>query len=1024
MKRAFLFALAIASLCPLALAQGSNSGFITSTECVTLPAGNMASGGFGTTGTWTGTLTVYGAVGQAAPVVLTSFTSNTSSSVGIAGYTLFKVCGNTVASGAAFVQISTSASGGSGNGVGVYTVAGLPAAPATGTVAVVKDGSSGTDCTVGGGANYVLCRFVTGTGWGTFSGGSAAAGGATTQVQYNNAGALGGIAQWTTNGTTTLTAGATGVLNISGASLTGGFQIPTGVGAAPTADGFAAFNTTTHLPVFGNNGATITIPTTLTNSAHKWLNSYSQTTGGFTQTQPSSADLSDVANLVFNNQANTYSGGGLQDLNAMDLRLPNHASDPATCSVGQIEFNTVGVATKVCTATNTWTALGAGGGTTTNALTMNNSNAGATSGSSFNGGAAVTISANSVGAPSLSAANTYSGGGLQDFNAMDLLQPVHAADPGTCTVGQIEFNSTGVAMKVCTATNTWTALAAGGTISSQVVGQFPLPGSASSITNTLTAGTNQGTYYVGRQNTTQGTAASPSELQAGDCSAPGTVTGAGTTYTVVYTDAVGCTVVHDRAASAGATITLPTPTTLNNAHPIFVYRNDSGSSDTITPTTFTISLGNAAAGASVTVPSNVSCKVNLDPTNASTWKADCHPNATSGGGTTTNAVTFNNGGAGGASGSTFNGSAALTVSYNTIGASVVNPPLDKSATGLSNPTADATFTYPNTSTTGLTLSATAPASSAGAGTPASQIFNVAAVAGGATTGSATTAGVGSSPNILAGNGGSGAGGTNAIGGAGGTVDLTAGNGGASGGTAANSNGGNINLVPGVAGTGGSGTAGKRGVLSVNDGGGFAGAYFLAQGTANTTANANVPANSILDQAPTSVTAYTITEPGAAPTNNNSAKLFTTAGVASFAKNQVTAFSTGSYTNATTTFSSVTGLSFSVDASSNYSMECHLYWQGSATTAGIKAQITGPASPTAVFIGLHQPLTASTYNDAVAAAFSTSLGVTTAITPTTNFEAVLTMGLVNGVNAGTVQIQLAAEGAGTLTLQNGSYCKLQ
>jgi hypothetical protein len=37
-------------------------------------------------------------------------------------------------------------------------------------------------------------------------------------------------------------------------------------------------------------------------------------------------------------------------------------------------------------------------------------------------------------------------------------------------------------------------------------------------------------------------------------------------------------------------------------------------------------------------------------------------------GTITNSVTFNNGGAGGASGSTFNGSAALTVSYNTVGA--------------------------------------------------------------------------------------------------------------------------------------------------------------------------------------------------------------------------------------------------------------------------------------------------------------------------------------------------------------------
>ena len=39
-----------------------------------------------------------------------------------------------------------------------------------------------------------------------------------------------------------------------------------------------------------------------------------------------------------------------------------------------------------------------------------------------------------------------------------------------------------------------------------------------------------------------------------------------------------------------------------------------------------------------------------------------------GGGTTTNALTINNGGAGAASGATFNGAAAVTISYNTVGA--------------------------------------------------------------------------------------------------------------------------------------------------------------------------------------------------------------------------------------------------------------------------------------------------------------------------------------------------------------------
>ncbi|MBL7716421.1 MAG: tail fiber domain-containing protein [Bdellovibrionales bacterium] len=49
-------------------------------------------------------------------------------------------------------------------------------------------------------------------------------------------------------------------------------------------------------------------------------------------------------------------------------------------------------------------------------------------------------------------------------------------------------------------------------------------------------------------------------------------------------------------------------------------------------------------------------------------RADGTWSAPSGSGTTTNAVTFNNGGAGAASGTTFDGSAARTISYNSIGA--------------------------------------------------------------------------------------------------------------------------------------------------------------------------------------------------------------------------------------------------------------------------------------------------------------------------------------------------------------------
>jgi hypothetical protein len=176
----------------------------------------------------------------------------------------------------------------------------------------------------------------------------------------------------------------------------------------------------------------------------------------------------------------------------------------------------------------------------------------------------------------------------------------------------------------------------GGGLSGQTALGIPIAATATTSTSSTTPGTNQGTYLIGRINTVQGTATTPVEIQAGDCGSPGTISGATTTYTVVYTDVVGCNVVHDRAASGTATITLPTPTTLNNTAPIFVYSNYSPQNDTLTPTTWTISQGTSAAGASLTVNSGFACKVQPDPVNASTWKADCHQMTTSpSGGTVT-----------------------------------------------------------------------------------------------------------------------------------------------------------------------------------------------------------------------------------------------------------------------------------------------------------------------------------------------------------------------------------------------------
>lgn len=74
--------------------------------------------------------------------------------------------------------------------------------------------------------------------------------------------------------------------------------------------------------------------------------------------------------------------------------------------------------------------------------------------------------------------------------------------------------------------------------------------------------------------------------------------------------------------------------------------------------------------------------------------------SSSGGGTTTNALTGNNGGSGAASGSTFNGSAAVTFSYNTFGAAPT-----------ASPTFTGTVTLPDGTTVGVggfTLGSTFP----------------------------------------------------------------------------------------------------------------------------------------------------------------------------------------------------------------------------------------------------------------------------------------------------------------------------
>jgi hypothetical protein len=127
------------------------------------------------------------------------------------------------------------------------------------------------------------------------------------------------------------------------------------------------------------------------------------------------------------------------------------------------------------------------------------------------------------------------------------------------------------------------------------------------------------------------------------------------------------------------------------------------------------------------------------------------------------------------------------------------------------------------------------------------------------------------------------------------------------------------------------------------------------------------------------------------------------------------FLTSNYTNATTVLSNVTGISFPVAANTNYVIVFDGQWTGSAATAVMAIAWTGPAAPTSVNYNLTTTSsTLNTVSEGGATTFGTTLTSGIAANATDDhFRTVLT--LINGANAGTVQLQAAAGGVGTITI---------
>jgi hypothetical protein len=128
-------------------------------------------------------------------------------------------------------------------------------------------------------------------------------------------------------------------------------------------------------------------------------------------------------------------------------------------------------------------------------------------------------------------------------------------------------------------------------------------------------------------------------------------------------------------------------------------------------------------------------------------------------------------------------------------------------------------------------------------------------------------------------------------------------------------------------------------------------------------------------------------------------------------------------NATTTFADVPGMSWNVTNGKSYTLDCQILWSSSTTTANPKFQLTGTATATNVTFGLYGGMTASTFADASAFALNNPVAQPGTTVASGNLHAAVVGGFT-ATSTGTVKVQFAANGAGTDTLQYGSFCKFQ
>lgn len=131
----------------------------------------------------------------------------------------------------------------------------------------------------------------------------------------------------------------------------------------------------------------------------------------------------------------------------------------------------------------------------------------------------------------------------------------------------------------------------------------------------------------------------------------------------------------------------------------------------------------------------------------------------------------------------------------------------------------------------------------------------------------------------------------------------------------------------------------------------------------------------------------------------------------------------SASTASTAYQNITGLSWTVAASTRYDVECKILYAASAATIGLGIGWTGPASPLLTTGLMKSGLTTATVGGTTIVGNDTG-AVTTASVATTNNHASFTGFWSNGTTAGTLQMRFKPETAtanGTV-IKAGSWCK--